>query len=69
MSSPDPLARVGDALVNFAVKSQYPDEEVIIAAAVENSALPATLELLGDAKTSLEVRLIQLHLCLLILLC
>lgn len=56
MSSSNPQARVGEALVNFAVKSEYPDEEAIIAAAVESSALPASLELLSDAKSSLEAR-------------
>jgi hypothetical protein len=55
MSSSDVQARVGRALVDFAVKSQYPDEEAVIAADVESSALPVALELLSNARSSLEV--------------
>ena len=55
MSSPDTQARVGQALVNFAVESKYPEEEAVIAANVESSALPTALELLNSARASLEV--------------
>lgn len=55
MSSSDTQARVGKALVDFAVKSEYPDEEAVIAANVESSALSVALELLNNARASLEV--------------
>jgi hypothetical protein len=55
MSSSKIQARVGQALVDFAIKSEYPDEEAVIAADVESSALPVALGLLSNARTSLEV--------------
>jgi hypothetical protein len=55
MSSSDTQARVGQALVDFAVESKFPEEEAVIAANVESSALPIALELLSDARASLEV--------------
>ena len=55
MSSADVQARIGQALVDFAAKSQYPDDEAVIAANVEGSALPIALKLLSNAKSSLEV--------------
>ena len=55
MSSSDTQARVGQALVDFAVKSKYPEEEAVIAANAESSALPTALELLNSARASLEV--------------
>jgi hypothetical protein len=57
MSSSEIQARVGKALADFAVNSQYPDEEAVIAADVETSALPVASELLSSAKLSLEVSL------------
>jgi hypothetical protein len=55
MSSPNTQARVGQVLVDFAVESKYPEEEAVIAANVESSALPTALELLNSARASLEV--------------
>ena len=55
MSSSDIQAQVGRALVDFAVESQYPDEEDVGAAKVESSALPTALDLLNVARVDLEV--------------
>ncbi len=66
MSSSDTQARAGKALADYAVDSKFPDEEAVIVADFEGSALPAALESLNIAKSCLEVRMrphhLQLHL-------
>jgi hypothetical protein len=51
----NPVARVAEALVDFASKGQFPDDESVAAASVENSVLPAAYLALDAARADLEV--------------
>jgi centromere/kinetochore protein ZW10 len=46
---------LGDALIRFSVDGQFPEEEAVSAAYVEDSALPIALKALNDAQSELEV--------------
>lgn len=53
----DTQARIAGALVNFASKREFPDDESVAAATVQDSVLPAAYQALDAAKNDLEVSL------------
>ncbi len=58
MASSDIQAQLGQALVDFSTNGAFPQEEAVSAAYVEDSALPAALVALDNAKSGLEVRFV-----------
>jgi protein transport protein DSL1/ZW10 len=55
MSSSDIQARLGQTLIDFSSNGIFPEEEAVSAATLDDSALPAALVALNDAKAELEV--------------
>ena len=53
--------QIGVALVDFAQDGTFPEEEAVVSANIEDSALPGALRALNEAKTALEVYLYALQ--------